>query len=116
MDVSQVDRIRRFNRAVTQRIGALDDAFLSRSRPLGQARLLWEIGPAGSEVTWDAEVLRDEVNRLIEWRTLAGADVASHGFVQFIPRRDGRGTLVRQRSIWENFAKAINRVAGIKHA
>jgi DNA-binding MarR family transcriptional regulator/GNAT superfamily N-acetyltransferase len=50
MDVSQVDRIRRFNRAVTQRIGALDDAFLSRSRPLGQARLLWEIGPAGSEV------------------------------------------------------------------
>ena len=28
----------------------------------------------------------------------------------------GRGTLVRQRSIWENFAKALNRVAGIKHA
>jgi hypothetical protein len=28
----------------------------------------------------------------------------------------GRGTLVRQRSIWENFARAINRVAGIKHA
>jgi len=28
----------------------------------------------------------------------------------------GRGTLVRQRSIWQNFAKAINRVAGIKHA
>jgi transcriptional regulator len=28
----------------------------------------------------------------------------------------GRGTLVRQRSIWQNFVKAINRVAGIKHA
>ena len=28
----------------------------------------------------------------------------------------GRGTLVRQRSIWQNFAKAMNRVAGIKHA
>jgi len=28
----------------------------------------------------------------------------------------GHGTLVRQRSIWENFAKALNRVAGIKHA
>ena len=27
----------------------------------------------------------------------------------------GRGTLVRQRSIWENFAKALNRVVGIKH-
>jgi len=29
---------------------------------------------------------------------------------------DGRAVLVRQRSIWQNFAKAINRVAGIKHA
>ena len=28
----------------------------------------------------------------------------------------GRGVLVRQRSIWQTFAKAINRVAGIKHA
>lgn len=45
-----IDRVRRFNRTVTQRIGALDDTFLSRSRPLGQARLLWEIGAEGSEV------------------------------------------------------------------
>ena len=28
----------------------------------------------------------------------------------------GRGVLVRQRSIWQNFAKALNRVAGIEHA
>lgn len=27
----------------------------------------------------------------------------------------GRGTLVRQRLIWQTFAKAINKVAGIKH-
>ena len=45
-----VDGLRRFNRTVTQRIGALNDAFLSRDRPLGQARLLWEIGPDGSDV------------------------------------------------------------------
>jgi len=45
-----IGRVRRFNRTVTQRIGALDDAFLSRGRPLGQARLLWEIGPDGSDV------------------------------------------------------------------
>ncbi len=45
-----VGRVRRFNRTVTQRIGALNDAYLSRSRPLGQARLLWEIGAEGSEV------------------------------------------------------------------
>ena len=45
-----IGQVRSFNRAVTQRAGALNDAFLSRGRPLGQARLLWEIGPAGSDV------------------------------------------------------------------
>src|SRR4029077_5097692 len=46
----QIDLVRRFNRAVTQRIGALDDSYLSRGRSLGLSRLLWEIEPAGSEV------------------------------------------------------------------
>ena len=45
-----VSQVRSFNRTVTQRIGALNDAFLSRDRPLGQARLLWEIGLDGSDV------------------------------------------------------------------
>jgi len=43
-----VSQVRRFNRTVTQRVGALDDEFLARDRPLGQARLLWEIGPDGA--------------------------------------------------------------------
>jgi DNA-binding MarR family transcriptional regulator/ribosomal protein S18 acetylase RimI-like enzyme len=50
MDRAMIGRVRRFNRTVTQRIGALDDAFLSRDRTLGQARVLWEIGPDGSDV------------------------------------------------------------------
>jgi DNA-binding MarR family transcriptional regulator/GNAT superfamily N-acetyltransferase len=50
MDSQMVSQVRRFNRTVTQRAGALDDAFLSRGRPLGQARVLWEIGPDGSDV------------------------------------------------------------------
>ena len=45
-----VARVRRFNRLVTQRVGALDDRFLARGRPLGEARLLWEIGPEGCEL------------------------------------------------------------------
>ena len=45
-----INQVRRFNRAVTQRAGALSDAFLARGRPLGQARLLWEIGPDGRDV------------------------------------------------------------------
>lgn len=45
-----VQHVRRFNRVVTERIGALNDHFLGRARPLGEARLLWEIGPEGCEV------------------------------------------------------------------
>jgi DNA-binding MarR family transcriptional regulator/GNAT superfamily N-acetyltransferase len=40
--------VRRFNRVVTQRAGALDERFLQGDRPLGQSRLLWEIGVEGS--------------------------------------------------------------------
>ncbi|UBU11065.1 MarR family winged helix-turn-helix transcriptional regulator [Nonomuraea gerenzanensis] len=50
MDATAIARVRRFQRTVTQRIGALDDGFMGRGRPLGQARLLWEIGAGGSEV------------------------------------------------------------------
>ena len=50
MDASLISQVRRFNRTVTQRVGALDDEFLARDRPLGRARLLWEIGPDGAHV------------------------------------------------------------------
>ncbi|MFG2041279.1 GNAT family N-acetyltransferase [Dactylosporangium sp. NPDC048998] len=50
MDMGLVAAVRRFNRTVTQRVGALDDEYMARGRPLAQARLLWEIGPAGAEV------------------------------------------------------------------
>ena len=43
-------QVRSFNRTVTQRVGALDDQYLARDRPLGEARLLWEIGPEGCDV------------------------------------------------------------------
>jgi DNA-binding MarR family transcriptional regulator/GNAT superfamily N-acetyltransferase len=48
--VDQVRQVRSFNRTVTQRVGALNDRFLGRSRPLGEARVLWEIGTEGCEV------------------------------------------------------------------
>ena len=50
MHKNQINSVRRFNRTITQRIGALDDAYLSRGRSLGLSRILWEIEPAGSEV------------------------------------------------------------------
>jgi hypothetical protein len=47
---AMVEQVRRFNRVVTEQVGALNDRFLGRPRPLGEARLLWEIGPGGCEV------------------------------------------------------------------
>src|SRR5881227_2966325 len=50
MSDATVEQVRRFNRVVTERVGALNDRFLGRDRPLGEARLLWEIGLDGCEV------------------------------------------------------------------
>jgi DNA-binding MarR family transcriptional regulator/GNAT superfamily N-acetyltransferase len=50
MDLAMIAQVRRFNRIVTERIGALDDHFLARDRPLGEARVLWEIGADGCDV------------------------------------------------------------------
>jgi DNA-binding MarR family transcriptional regulator/GNAT superfamily N-acetyltransferase len=46
-----VQTVRAFARTVTERVGALSDSYLSRDRPLGAARVLWEIGPSGAEVS-----------------------------------------------------------------
>ena len=45
-----VSRVRRFNRAVTSAVGALDNSFLGRGRPLGAARVLNAIGHGRSEI------------------------------------------------------------------
>ena len=45
-----IAQIRRFNRTVTQQIGALEEHFLGRDRSLGASRLLFEIGANGIEV------------------------------------------------------------------
>jgi len=46
MDPAQIAQVRSFNRIVTRRVGALDETYMSRGRPLGEARLLFEIGLA----------------------------------------------------------------------
>jgi DNA-binding MarR family transcriptional regulator/GNAT superfamily N-acetyltransferase len=50
MGDASIEQVRRFNRVVTQRIGALNDQYLGRGRPLGASRLLWEIGDDGSDI------------------------------------------------------------------
>jgi DNA-binding MarR family transcriptional regulator/ribosomal protein S18 acetylase RimI-like enzyme len=48
---SAVAKVRSFNRTLTQRIGALDDEYLARERPLGASRVLWEVGDEGVAVS-----------------------------------------------------------------
>ncbi|MFF7199591.1 GNAT family N-acetyltransferase [Streptomyces sp. NPDC008141] len=50
MDAAQIGQVRRFNRTVTERVGALQDHYLGRDRPIGEARLLWEIDDRGQDV------------------------------------------------------------------
>jgi DNA-binding MarR family transcriptional regulator/GNAT superfamily N-acetyltransferase len=47
---SDIPRIRRFNRAITLELGALDQSYLGLGRPLGTARLLCAIGAEGAGV------------------------------------------------------------------
>jgi len=50
MDTASIQQVRRFNRTVTERVGALSDQFLGRRHSLGESRLLWEIGTRGAEI------------------------------------------------------------------
>lgn len=50
MSLDPISRIRRFNRAVTAEVGALDNSYLGRGRPLGTARVLCSIAASGTEV------------------------------------------------------------------
>jgi uncharacterized membrane protein len=52
-------------------------------------------GPAGTELEWDAEIINDQPNELISWRTLGCADVESAGSVRFERAPGERGTMVR---------------------
>ena len=87
MDADMTGQIRSFNRTVTQRVGALSDAFLGRGRPLGQARLLWEIGPDGTDV----RALRARLELDSGYLSRLLRSLAADGLVDVRPSRsDGR--------------------------
>jgi uncharacterized membrane protein len=52
-------------------------------------------GPGGTSVEWDAEIISDEPNRELAWRSVEGADVDNAGVVHFERAPGGRGALVR---------------------
>lgn len=64
--------------------------------PLVGLRSRWVMrGPGNTRVTWEAEIVADEPDRLIAWRSLGEADVQNGGSVRFTPAPGGRGTEVK---------------------
>jgi DNA-binding MarR family transcriptional regulator/GNAT superfamily N-acetyltransferase len=58
MSDDPVLQVRRFNRAVTRRIGILTDDYLGRGRPWAESRLMFEVGVGGA----DARELRERLS------------------------------------------------------
>jgi DNA-binding MarR family transcriptional regulator/GNAT superfamily N-acetyltransferase len=83
--------VRRFNRTVTQRVGALEDRFLATDRPLGEARMLWEIGD-GCEV----RALRERLGLDSGYASRLLRSLEAAGLVDVAPsEHDGRVRVAR---------------------
>ena len=52
-------------------------------------------GPAGASVAWDAEIINEEPDALIAWKSTEDAQVPNAGSVRFIAAPGNRGTEVR---------------------
>lgn len=51
-------------------------------------------GPLGKKLRWVAEIVDDQPNQRIAWRSLPGSEVETEGSVEFRPRTAGRGISV----------------------
>lgn len=51
--------------------------------------------PAGTNVEWDAEIINEEADRLIAWRSLGSAEVDNAGSVRFLEAPGEQGTDVK---------------------
>jgi uncharacterized membrane protein len=52
------------------------------------------LGPLGTHIRWEAEIVTDRENEIIAWRSLDGSDIAVDGIVKFSPAPANRGTLI----------------------
>jgi GNAT superfamily N-acetyltransferase/DNA-binding MarR family transcriptional regulator len=92
MDESQLQQIRRFNRLVTQRAGALEVNYLRRGRPLAEARLIFEIGADGLDV----RTLRDKLKLDSGYLSRLLQSLKTQGLIA-LPKESGDGRRRRAR-------------------
>jgi DNA-binding MarR family transcriptional regulator/GNAT superfamily N-acetyltransferase len=84
--------VRRFNRTVTERLGVLRDRFLGLGRPLGEARLVWEIGDGGCEL----RLLRTRLGLDSGYLSRSLRSLEDAGLISVAPSpKDGRTRVAR---------------------
>ncbi|MEE1941710.1 helix-turn-helix domain-containing GNAT family N-acetyltransferase [Streptomyces sp. TRM 70361] len=88
MDSEQIEQVRRFNRTVTERVGVLHDRYLGRDRPVGEARLLWEIGERGG--AHDVRRLRERLGLDSGYVSRLLRALAADGLVTVEPHPEDR--------------------------
>ena len=84
---------------------------ITEVRNLGEGRSHWRAtGPAGTEVSWDAEITVYEPNRTLAWRSTPGSMIENTGSMHFSPNADG-STRVHMQLSYTPPAGAIGHAA-----
>jgi uncharacterized membrane protein len=73
---------------------------LENVKVTGERRSRWiALGPLGTRIAWDAEIISERATEEIKWRSLPGSDVEVDGVVRFRPATGNRGTLIEVISV-----------------
>jgi uncharacterized membrane protein len=78
-------------------------AHLEEVRILDERRSEWTArGPVNSRIRWTAEITQEQPDRRISWRSIAGSQLETSGWVEFQDDPQGRGCLVRAQVEYGN--------------
>src|SRR3954471_20120592 len=86
IEQQEIARVRSFNRLVTRQVGVLSDRYLGRL-PLGEARVLFEIGSAGAATPRD---IRARLGLDSGYLSRVLSSLKRHGFVEEAPNPSDR--------------------------
>ncbi|MXQ09794.1 GNAT family N-acetyltransferase [Alphaproteobacteria bacterium GH1-50] len=86
MQIDQISRVRNFGRSVAVEVGALEESFLNRGRPLGAARVLNAIGLGYQNVSDLRALLKLDTGQLS--RLLRSLE--AEGLIETTPNEDDR--------------------------
>jgi uncharacterized membrane protein len=90
---------------------------LDSVKKTGDRTYRWEaVSPVGGRVQWDAEIVDEQPNQSISWRSLPNSEVMVDGQVQFRPANANRGTLITatidHRSSVAPIARGLSKLIG----